>query len=362
MEHLRDTLKNLSDLHGAPGREAPVRAYIEETCKAYGASDQKVDRIGNLLVRLPGSKAGGPVVLLDAHMDEPCFMVKYITETGCIHLARLGIVNETVAMGQRVLIHTAKGPVPAAFGTVSFHLAANQEVSTPAFDDLWLDAGFASPEEASAAGVRPGNAVTFDAEAKALFGTRMMGKAFDDRAGCAMLLETARLLAGASLESDVYLSFSVQEEMYARGCAPVIRNLQTDYGVTPDLCIVYDICLSGGYPGAVRHRSPVDLGRGCGIKVYDKSTASHYNYAVPERLLRAMEALAEENGIPYQYDFLYGCTNADIFSTEANGLLAGGISIPCRYTHSPVELVDLTDIKAGVDLTLACIRQVKNLL
>ncbi|WP_407936266.1 hypothetical protein [Litchfieldia alkalitelluris] len=112
------------------------------------------------------------------------------------------------------------------------------------------------------------------------------------------------------------------------------------------------MCLAGDYPGVEKHRAPIQLNKGPGIKLYDKSGKAHYHQIVPPILVEALENVAFEKGIPYQYEFLAGSTNADVFAMEHTGVIAGGISIPCRYTHTPVEIVSLKDTENAIKLTV----------
>jgi len=359
MKILKDTLKDLVELHGAPGFEQDIKKYIESELKEYNIKKYFTDNIGNFLVEIKGSDPDAPIIHLDAHMDEPCFMVKYIDEEGFIYIVQLGCVEPNVMNAQRVIIKTKKGPVCGAFGTKSFHLISEEERKSKElkFENMWIDVGVDSREKAAKLGIKPGLPVTFDVKMKELENDYLMAKAFDNRVGCVVLLETAKHLLQNISKSTIYLSFSVQEEVCLRGCIPIYRDFKQYFGKIPKISIVYDICLAGDFPGVVKHKAPVKLGKGPGIKVYDRSNVTHYSQIVPRKLVEALEEIAKENDIPYQFDFLLGSTNADVFSLENTGVIAGGIGIPCRYTHTPIEMINLKDVENAIKLTLKFIKE-----
>lgn len=322
-----------------------------------------VDNMGNGYVRIIGSDRHAPILHLDAHMDEPCFIVEYIDENGMVYIAPLGLIAENLMIGQRVAIVTETQKVKGAFGVKSYHLSnASDKTNVLSWENIWVDIGAKSREDAENAGVSPGLPVVFDEPFQELLCDNVMAKAFDNRIGCAVLLETLLQVIRTPVRSTVYATFSVQEELILRGSRTIYNGFRKFYGMTPDLCFAYDISLCGDVPFSCKNKAPVALGEGVAIKLYDKSSASHYAHVVPRKIVKALEAGCASLAIPFQYDFLFGCTNADIFALDDIGVKTGGISFPCRYTHSAVEVVNMEDAVGGVKLTLYLLDHGEHLL
>lgn len=351
---MEETLRALTERHGAPGFETSIRSYLEERLEKAGIRDRFVDTLGNLCVRIPGSDQQAPVLHLDAHMDEPCFIVRYVDENGHVYVAPLGYMADNLLMGQRVAICTESGEVKGAFGVNAFHSSGDREKgSVLSQEDLWIDIGAEDQDAALSAGVKPGMPVVFDEPCIKLLSGNLMAKALDDRVGCAVLLKTLEQLSRLSLPATILASFSVQEELLLRGSCTIYNGFRKHFGILPDLCLVYDICSCGDVPYAKRQKAVVSLGKGPAIKLYDKSSVSHYAHVVPRRVVTFLENCCNQEHIPFQYDLLSGSTNADQFSLDGTGVLTGGISLPCRYTHSAVEIVNLSDAEQAVSLSCA---------
>jgi len=348
-------LEILSCLSGAPGFEEPVRDYIAEVLSELGI-EFTIDRLGNLICCVRGydRDAKSRAVHFDAHTDEPAFMVKFIDPRGLIYTVPIGyFVLETV-MGQRVRIITdfkAEKEIHGSFCARSFHKKTSGLNSV---ETLWIDVGATSGDMVRAMGIKPGNSVVFDAAFSPLNGgKRLLGKAFDDRAGCAVLMEAIRLLTETPPPVDIFFSFSVQEEFLLRGAPVVFNTLQSFYQAVPKVSISLDIGTCRVVSGGGLQVSSLEMGEGPGIKLRDKSEVSQYSHITNPRLVAIMESIANKYEIPFQYDFLSGCTNADIFASQQCGVYAGGIGFATRNTHSPVEIVDLEDLEATYAFVVA---------
>jgi endoglucanase len=196
--------------------------------------------------------------------------------------------------------------------------------------------------------------VVFDAAFAPLNnGRRFIGKAFDDRAACAVLLEAVRLLIASPPPVDVFFSFSAQEEFLLRGAQTVFNTIKSVYQAVPKVSISLDIGVCGVVAEGGTRLSPIEMGKGPAIKLRDKSGVSHYSHVTNPALVDIMEDIAHKAAIPYQYDFLTGCTNADVFACQECGVYAGGLGFAVRNTHSPVEIVDLGDLEATLALVAA---------
>lgn len=349
---MKEALRALTELPAPPGFEEPVRQYLIRRLEDAGICDLHTDNLGNLYARVTGTEPEGPILHLDAHMDEPCFLVRYIDEGGHVFVAPLGYMADNLLMGQRVAILTSHGSVRGSFGVNAFHASGSSEKGAVlSQEDLWIDIGAADRKAALAAGVKPGMPVVFDEPFVELLSGNVMAKAFDNRVGCAVLLKALEAMAAHPPRSTVYATFTVQEELLLRGSRVIYRGFRKYFGREADVCLVYDICSCGDVPRAKRQKATLDLGKGPGIKLYDKSAVSHYAHVVPRKVVDFLEEGCAHLGLPYQYDLLSGSTNADEFSLEGIGILTGGISLPCRYTHSAAEIVNLSDAENAVILT-----------
>lgn len=360
-QRLLSTVRELVELPGVPGHEGPVRAYIKQELEKCGVDSIFIDKIGNLVARKEGSNSSAPSILLDAHMDEPGLIVRHISPQGYIYLGQVGYVNDLVLPGQRFVVHTRSGPVRAVSGVKSFHLTTSEEgMQPPSWENIWLDIGARNREQTQRMGIRIGDPIVFERDFAELANDLVTGKALDNRIGCAVVLETVRELAKKPHDSTVYVSATVQEEMVLRGARVIFADLRKAFETVPDFAIVYDIALAGDFPEVKPRTSSISLGGGPTIKVFDRSRANpSLGIIVSPKVVDLMSAIAEKNGIPYQYEVHHTIsTNADIFHVEDTGVLTAGISIPCRYTHSPTEVVSLLDATDAVKLSLAVIEKV----
>ncbi len=360
---LKKQVMELSELNGPSGFEKDVTSYIVEELKRVNITDYHFDKLGNLYVRLEGTDPKAPVILLDAHTDEPGFMVKYIDDNGFLFLIQTGLFTHNILLGQRVRILTKNGPIKGAFGVKPYHLSSSDGRSLePNLDDMWVDIGASSSADAIKLGIKPGQAAVFDEPCIELANNMIMGKGFDNRAACAVLMETIRRLVSERPESTVYFTFSVQEELILRGAHTIFNGIRKFFGKIPDFCITYDITMAGDTPQVKKQKAPIQLGKGAGIKIIDKSIImADYVHIVPENVIEYFEKLCKENDIPYQLDLMLGCTNAVRYAIEDIGVITGGISIPCRYSHSPVEVVSVDDMQSAMELTLNAIKNIDQL-
>lgn len=359
-KRLLSTLRTLVESPGVPGHEGPVRDYLKQEIEKCGAGSIFVDRIGNLVAKKEGSDPGAPSVLLDAHMDEPGFIVRYIDPQGYIYLGQVGFVTDLALPGQRFVIHSRSGPVKAVSGVKSFHLTSSEERLQPLFwENIWLDIGARSREDTEEMGIRIGDPIVFDRDMIELANDLVTGKALDNRIGCAVVLEILRELAGKPHASTVYVSATVQEEEVCRGAKVIFADLKTAFETVPDFALVYDIALAGDFPEVNPRVSSITIGDGPAIKVFDRSRANpSLGIIVSPEVIDLLSVIAKTNGIPYQYEVHHHVsTNSDIFHVEATGVVTAGISIPCRYTHSPTEIVSLRDAANAVKLSVAAIEK-----
>jgi putative aminopeptidase FrvX len=325
---MRELIRKLTETYGPSGVEEQIRAVIRTEVEPL-ADEIRVDPLGSLVARKQGG--GGKRIVLDAHMDEIGVMVTYVDEKGFARFTRIGGVNPLTCVGTRVVF--ADG-MP---GVINVEEKRQDSTKAPKLGELYIDVGATGRDDCP---VQIGDAAVF-VRPFAARGTRLIGKAMDDRIGCLVLIETLRRLKRTPHE--VYFIFSVQEETTLSGART------SAYGIDPDLAIAVDITATGDTPES-RPRA-VRLGGGPAVKVQDRGMIAHP--AVRDLLVRC----AEKAKIPYQLEVLdFGTTDAAAIQLVRTGVPAGCLSIPCRHFHTPSEMVDEKDVENGVRLLLEVLR------
>jgi len=324
---MKELIKKLTETYGPSGHEERIREVIRAEIEGL-ADEVRVDALGNLIA-LKRGKGQGIKVMLAAHMDEIGIIVTHVDEKGFLRFAPVGGVRPLTLLGGRAVF--ADGTV----GTFGMEKREPEEAKKiPTFDKLYLDVGARDKESVP---VKVGDVACFQRPFVAQ-GDRLIAKALDDRIGCAVLIQVMRDLK--ETPHDVYFVFSVQEEVGLRGATT------STYGIQPDLGISVDVTRTGDTPEA--HPMAVSLGAGPAIKVKDGRMLAHP--AVKDLLVRT----AEELGIPYQLEVLErGTTDAAAIQISREGVPAGCLSIPCRYVHTPSEMVDYNDVANAVKLLVA---------
>ncbi|WP_088035484.1 M42 family metallopeptidase [Evansella clarkii] len=334
---MREVLKDLTELSGPCGFEHDVARYIYNKVQEL-ADETKVDGAGNVTAVLKGAH-DGPDVIVSAHMDEIGFIVKKIEDNGLIRFEKLGGHDDRILLAQKVQIRTEEGLRYGVIGTISAHMMKfddPQKVRKHA--ELYIDAGVDSRQEAEELGIQIGDPVTYAAGELTFGKNRIMGKSFDDRAGCAVLLQTLAELDRSEFHGTLYAVFSVQEEVGLRGAKVAGQHLPADLAIAVDTTAVSDT------PEAMMDNT-LGLGKGPGIKVMDFSLIA----SVPVR--KKLIKTAEKHNLPYQLEVFPGIgTDGGALHQSNSGVPTGVISIPTRYAHSPVEVMDLSDLENSKEL------------
>ena len=325
MTDILHTLQTLNACHGPSGDEGGVAAAIEQLASPY-VDECTRDALGNLIAHRKGN---GPKVMFAAHMDSIGFIVTHTDEKGYLRFGRLGGLTAAEVLAAPVRFKNGVRGVVA--------LEGKKKPQNMTLGDLYIDIGARDREEACSM-VQIGDTAVYDTPAFAS-GVRMFSPYMDNRIACVVLLSAMEQLQAR--ENDLYFVFTVQEELGLRG------GRTAAYGVDPDFGIAVDVTDSDDIPEAPHECSSV-AGGGAAIKVMDSSVICH-----PEVVAR-LEKLAKERGIPYQRDVLrFGGTDAGAIHQIRAGVRTGGISIPCRYTHTPMEMVDRRDVTACAALAAA---------
>lgn len=322
-----ELISTLAGIFGPSGQEGEVAKAISRLAGPY-ADEITTDTLGNLIVHKRGN---GPKLMFAAHMDSIGLVVTYFEEDGTLRFGKIGGVTAKEIRNAPVRFENG------VLGAVKVHGKAEEDKLT--LDDLYLDIGAGSREEAQAM-VRLGDTAVY-AAATGKTGNRIISPYMDNRVSCGVLLRALEELK--KTEYDLYMVFTVQEELGLRGAKTAA------YGLDPDLAIAVDVTGAYDYPGAPKAGSAV-LGGGAAIKVMDSSVIRH-----PE-MVKKLTDLAREKGVKAQQDVLTrGGTDAGAIHQSRLGVVTGGISIPCRYSHTPTSVVDMGDVEACVKLVAAFI-------
>ncbi|MHA1605995.1 MAG: M42 family metallopeptidase [Candidatus Freyarchaeota archaeon] len=341
-ESLKSTLKRLVEACAPPGYEENVRRIIREELEGH-VDEIREDRLGNLICIKKGGK-GRLKVMIAAHMDEIGMVVKYIEKEGFIRFAYLGGFFDQTVLNQRVLVHTEKESIPGVIGATPPHLLPEERrKKTVERNQMFIDIGATSREEAEKWGVKVGSPITWVGDMIELKNGHLCGKAFDDRVGCLILIEVMKSI---DPEVDVYGVASVMEEVGLRGART------STFSINPDMGIAIDVTATGDYPGVEERDVPVRLGKGPAITVADGRRESLGGGLISHPLPRSLLIeTAEENNIPYQLEvFEGGTTDATEIALARGGVPAAVLSIPTRYIHTPVEVLNVKDVENAIKL------------
>ncbi len=350
---MRGLLTELMLIPGLSGYEDRVRHAIAAHLNTAGLT-HRTDRLGNLSCTIPGDPTL-PSVLIFTHMDQLGFVVRKVEASGLVRLERLGGVPERALPAQAVVLCTRTGDIPGLIANKSHHATTPGEKYTVVpYADLYVDAGFTSAEQAAAAGVRIGTPVVYLPRVLPLAGNRLAGTSVDDRAGCAVLIDLARRLASRPVGPTVHLVWSVQEEYNLRGVLPAAT------AAAPDIALQIDLILATDTPD-MDHRGDVRLGGGPGLSMYSFHGRGTLNGVIPHpALVDLIETTAASQKIPLQYSAHTGALTdlSYIQFMGDQGVACLDIGFPMRYSHSALEVCDLTDLSTLSDLLVAALARI----
>lgn len=351
-KNLTELLVMFDNTLGISGDEHEMAEKLKEEMEGF-YDEWSEDPLGNQIYYKKGKKPFN--VLIAAHMDELGFMVTFIEDDGMIRFIPVGLHDDRMVIDQDLVIHTDSGAVHGITGAKPSHVLTEEERhKTIEIKDLFIDIGASSKKETEEKGVKVGDLVSFDRVGHFLNGTDVYtGKAVDNRSGCAIMVEVMRRLKKEKIDNvGVYAVGVVQEELGIRGAGVAAHRIK------PDVALALDVTLAGGTPGLELRQVPVKLGAGAAIKLFDWAPEVNLmGNSVPKKLTNALIRIAEENKIPYQREILMGgATDAWSISLSGDGVLTGAISIPSRYIHSAVGVVNLKDMEACVELAVQYIK------
>lgn len=323
---MKSLLQKLIQTPGPSGYEKQVRNLVQQEIEPY-ADEIQVDPLGNLIVRKGKQNGKGLRVMLAAHIDEIGVIVTHVDENGFARFTGIGGVFPRYGASARVrFLNGTEGVVGMD------NIKDPYEV--PAITQMYIDVGATSKKDCP---VKVGDVAVFERSFSEM-GNRWVSKALDDRVGVLILIEV--LKQTKKTPHEINFVFSVQEEVGVRGAGTAA------FGVNPDLGIAVDVTKTGDTPKA--SRMDVSLGKGPAIKVRDAGMISD------PRVVDWMVKTANKSKIPYQLEILErGSTDARAIQLARAGVPAGCLSIPCRYVHSPSEMVDITDVNNAIKMLLA---------
>jgi endoglucanase len=337
----KDALAFLEKLVTTPspsGYEQPGQKLMRERMALF-ADSVRTDVHGNVIAAL---NASAPLrVMLAGHVDEIGLMVNHITNEGYIYFTQIGGVDPVVAVAQRVVIHNAKGPVPGVVGRKAIHLTDPDDRGKPMkLHELWVDIGAKNKKDAAKL-VAMGDPITFDVGLTHLRNNLVTARAFDDRMGAFVVAETLRKLQGKALKVAVYGVSTVQEEIGLRGART------SAFGIDPQAGIAIDVGHATDTPGVEKTRAG-DFACNKGPIV---CRGANINPVLYEMIVDA----AKKAKIAIQIEGTPGGTGTDANAIQINraGVAAGLVSVPCRYMHSPCEVISLKDLDQASDLLAA---------
>ncbi len=341
MDQTLELLRAITEVHGVPGYESEVRALVRRYLEPVGTIEQ--DRIGSLVCRV-GEQ--GPRVMLAGHMDEIGFMVYHVTDDGFLKFHPLGSWWDHVLLGQRVVVKTHKGDRIGVIGAKPPHLIPQDERSKMVEKrHMYIDIGATSKAEVEEAGVRLGDPVVPAADFQVMAnGKSYLSKAFDDRVGVALVIDTLRHFARHAHPNVLYGTATVMEEVGTRG-AKTSAEL-----VNPDVAIILEADICGDLPGIKPEESAVKLGGGPSLGLLDARM-------IPNLKLRDLVVeTAKELEIPLQFSTMTGgATDGGTIHIHSIGVPTVVLGVPARHIHSHSSIIHRDDYDLTLKLLLAVV-------
>lgn len=324
-------VKKFTAIPGPSGAEDQIRSAIQEEISSF-VDEMHTDALGNLIARKAArmSTSAPLILMLTAHMDEIGVIITHVDEDGFARFSNLGGLNPQTLTGNRVVF------MNGATGLINSERLEKPD-RLPTLDQFFIDSGAESPQDSQISVGDMGVMV----EPFTRIGNRWISKALDDRVGVALLVDFLQQVKNTIY--DLSIVFAVQEEPGYRGSGPA------SYSVAPDLGLAIDVTNVGDTPKAAK--MAVSLGKGPAVKIRDSRMIAD------QRIVRWMCETAERAQVPVQREILLaGGTDANQIQTSRSGVPAGCLSIPCRYVHSPSEMVDARDVAQSAQLLLELVQ------
>ena len=347
-----EILRDLSEAFGPSGHEEDVRAYVSDLIRPM-VDDVMEDPLGNLIAVRKGKSAKR--LMLDAHTDEIGVMVRHIDDNGFLKFATLGGWDDRMFPGHRVKLRSRDGSYYyGVMGMAPPHVLTDEmRKKVVAAEDYFIDIGAASAQEAASRGAAVGDPGVLAYPFHEFAPGHYMGKAFDDRVGCLMLINVLHELASGHIETplEVHANFATSEELGLRGAHVAA------YRINPDVAIALEGTIGSDFPGVPADRRVCSMRKGPVITVIDKTVL------VRRKVSELMIQAAERMGVPYQIKMpIFGGTDAGAIHQTRAGVLSGVIAVPCRYIHSPNSTLYWPDYENSMTLLNEVVRHVHKLV
>lgn len=325
---MKELLEKLCGAAGVSGAEHNAANAARELLSQY-APDAAVDTFGCVTGFIGDRDNDKPTVMLEAHIDEIGFIVTYIDDKGFLRVGNCGGTDRRLYAAQTVTVHAENGDIRGVICTLPPHVSSDSS-KTMKTEEIAVDIGYMTREAAEKV-VSPGDRITIDNKLVSLCGTRVTSKALDDRAGAAAVLYALELVKGKELPYNVEVLFASQEEVGSRGAIIAAYNSRADIALATDVSFAY---------------TPDDKKHACGVM--GKGAMIGISPVLDRGVTDELKKLAADMGIPHRFEVMGKDTgtDADDISVSRGGIRTGLISIPLKYMHTPVEVVDIEDIKA----------------
>jgi putative aminopeptidase FrvX len=305
-----------------------------------------VDRLGNVISTVKGSEPNAPSVMVHAHMDELGLIVKRIEENGFLRFERVGGVELKTLLAKEVQIDIGDGFVDGFVGSKAHHLSLVEEkFVVPQIKEMYIDIGASSREEALGMGVQIGQMISQKPNFHVMNNRYVVSKALDNRVGCLIALKLLERLKKNRPKSTIHVCGTVQEEFSIRGATPAA------YRLNPDMAICLDITVACDTPD-LKGEQEVALEKGPAVKLFDFHGRGELAGLIPNPKLTAfIEKAAQKEQIPIQREVTLGVLTEPAFAQLVReGIPSAGISVPTRYTHTPIETCSISDIERSMQL------------
>ncbi len=341
MDQTESFLKTLTETDGVSGYETEIRTLLLQYMEPLGTVTQ--DKLGSLICK---KGSDGPKVMLAGHMDEIGFMVSHISKDGFLKFQQLGGWWDQVLLGHRVVIKTRDGDVDGVIGAKPPHLLpASERRKVLEKKDMYIDVGASSRDEVSTIGVRVGDPVVPQSEFVVLAGGKTyLSKAFDNRIGCAAVIDVLRRYQEEEHPNQLYGVQTVMEEVGVRGATTSVR------AVDPDIAIVIESDIAGDVPGIDDTVSDVKLGGGPSILLYDARMIPNI------KLRNLLIDTAASLNIPLQFSVISGgSTDGAAIHLHGTGVPTIVVGVPARHIHSHGSIIHRDDYDRAVQLITAVV-------
>lgn len=330
-EDLFNLLQRLCLEHGVSGREVRVAKVYAEAVAPL-CDEVRTDALGNVVAVKYGEQPGDKErvrLMVAAHTDEIGMMVSGIHPDGFLYVSPVGGVDRALLFAKEVWVHTADGPLPGLITTRPPHLTTEKDrAKLPDWDEIFIDVGL--PKEKAASAVRIGDMVTMRGRCERLAGSRVAGKALDDRASVVAMVAMLQFLRRMRHDIDVYAVATVQEEVGLRGATTAT------FGVAPHVGIAVDV--GHAHQPGVPKRQTSKQGGGPVIAM---------GANIHPEVYQELKRIAEASGIKHQTEAVPADTGTDAWAMQVTqgGIPTGLLSLPLAYMHSTVETLDMDDVR-----------------